>query len=121
MSEAFELHEQLQKHSDLMLQSQDEFRDANRKAVEADLRYKVASATALLAIRADKAFAGFTVDEKKAQVTTICQPEMIEAAIANSDVDVLKMRVKTVDASLSALQSQVKLLLADARMDGYRT
>lgn len=121
MAEYHELNKNLEIHSDLLLQTGDAFRVADREAVELQLACDVKKAQTLLMIRTNPDLKSLTVDEKKAHVIVLCQAEIIAAAIAGSEVDSLKMRAKTVEGSLSALQSQVKLALADHTLDGRRT
>lgn len=121
MAELHDIHRRLETHSELLLHDGDAYSDAIRAAADARNAYDVKKAQQTLVVRATKEFAGFTVAEKSAQVTELCREEMIAARIAEAMADGLKTRLRAVEASLSAVQSQARLALADQTLDKWRT
>lgn len=115
MTEIDDLNRRLDEHSRMLLKDSLEYARLARKAVEARNAYDLAKARALLKVKEG------TVSEKAAQATLECEPQMIEARISEAHLDAMKMRLKAVEGSLSAIQTQCRLLKTESELNGYRT
>lgn len=90
-------------------------------AVRCRNTYDLAKAKTLLIVRTDPAMAKWTVGEKDAQVTVMCESQMVSARISEAMLDACKMRLRAVEASLGAIQSQAKLLRTEVGLAQYQT
>lgn len=115
MDEISELNQRLEEHSKMLLNDSREYAKIAREAVEARNAYDLARAKALITIKEG------TVDIKKAQATLLCEPQMLDARIKEAHLEALKMRLRSVADSLSAVQSQCKLLKTESDLNNYRT
>lgn len=113
MDEITELNRRLDEHSSMLLNDSRAYAEVSREAVEARNAYDLARAKALLTIKEG------TVDAKKAQVTLMCEPQMLEARIKEAHQEALKMRLKSVADSLSAVQTKARLLKTESDLNGY--
>ena len=114
MSEVEELNRRLDEHSAILLRDSMEYAKLARKAVESRNVYDIAKSRALLKIKDG------TVAEKTAQATLECEPQMIEARIAEAHLDAMKTRLKSVSDSLSAVQTKARLLKTESDLNNYR-
>lgn len=115
MDEVAELNRRLDEHSEMLLRDSREYASLARKAVDARNTYDLAKSRALLKIKDG------TVAEKAAQAQLECEPQMVEARIAEAHLDALKMRLKAVSDSLPAVQTKARLLKTEADLNNYRT
>lgn len=115
MDDVTELNRRLEEHSTMLLNDSREYAKIAREAVEARNTLDLARARALLTIKEG------TVDFKKAQATLLCESQMIAARIAEAHLDALQTRLKSVSASLTAVQSQCRLLKTESDLNNYRT
>jgi hypothetical protein len=115
MDEIGELNRRLDKHSHMLLNDSREYARLAREAVDARNAYDLAKARSLLKIKDG------TVIEKSAQATLECEPQMIDARIAEAHLDALKMRLRAVSDSLSAVQTKARLLKTESELSGYTT
>jgi hypothetical protein len=113
MDEVAELNRRLDEHSRMLLGDSLAYADLASKAVNARNAYDLAKARALL--RAKEG----TIPEKAAQVTLECEPQMMEARIAEAHLEAMKMRLKAVSDSLSAVQTKARLLKTEADLNGF--
>lgn len=120
MSEVLNLNERLQHHSDLLLKDSKEYARLARLAVDARNKYDVEKAKAQLLVRTDKDTREYSVAEKAAEVLLRCQNAMTDARIAEAHVEAMGRRLRAVEASLGAIQSQAKLLRTEASLDHYQ-
>lgn len=94
MSEVEELNRRLDEHSDMLLKDSREYARLAADAVTKRNFYDLGKARALLKIKDG------TVAEKAAQALLECEPQMIEARIAEAHLDAMKMRLKAISDSL---------------------
>lgn len=113
MSEIEELNRRLDEHSQMLLKDSLEYARLASQAVNARNAYDLAKARALL-----KAKDG-TVAEKAAQAQLECEPQMIDARIAEAHLDAMKMRLRAVSDSLSAVQTKARLLKTESDLNNY--
>lgn len=121
MSEVTDLNDRLRQHSEMLLKNSTEYAKLARAAVDARNAYDVAKAKAQLIVRTDKATVSYSVAEKAAEVLIRCEPEMIEARISEAHLDAMSRRLRAVEASLGAIQSQAKLLKTESNLNRYET
>lgn len=121
MSEIRDLKDRLQAHSQLLLDASDALSVDARAARELRNDYDVARAQERLKIKTDPACQGFTVAEKDAVVILACEVLMRETTIAETEVDSLKIRIRAVADSLTAVQSEVRLVKTEADLSKYDT
>lgn len=114
MGEVEELNRRLDEHSQMLLTDSREYARLASDAVTKRNTYDLAKARALLKIKDG------TVAEKAAQAALECEPQMIEARIAEAHLDAMKMRLKAVSDSLSAVQTKARLLKTEADLNNYR-
>lgn len=114
MSEVDELNRRLDEHSNILLTDSREYARLAADAVTKRNAYDLAKARALLKIKDG------TVIEKTAQATLECELQMVEARIAEAHMDAMKMRLKAVSDSLSAVQTKARLLKTEADLSGLR-
>lgn len=120
MSESFDLNRRLIEHSKELMEKSADYAKVARRAVDARNAYDVAKAKMTLVVRTDPTFSKWTVAEKSAQVTVMVEQEMVNARIQEAHLDSLKMKLRAVEASLGAIQSQVKLLRTEVSMGAYQ-
>lgn len=121
MSESFDLNRRLIEHSRELMEKSADYAKVARRAVDARNVYDVARAKMTLAVRTDPIMSKWTIPEKSAQVTVMVEQEMVTARVEEAHLDSLKMKLRAVEASLGAIQSQVKLLKTEMSMAGYST
>lgn len=121
MSEIAELNKRLLAHSTELMEKSYEFMGLAHDAAHSRNEYDMAKSRARLTIATDSVMGKWKVDEKTAQVMIMCEQQMVKARIAEAMVDACKMRLRAVEASLSAVQSQARLLKVDSQLDNYRT
>ena len=120
-TEVGELNRRLYEHSEALLKDSKDYAKLARKAVDARNNYDVAKAKARLIVRTDPAFSGWSVAEKDAQALLLCEAEMIEARVCEAHLESQGKRLRAVEASLSAVQSQARLLSTESQLNNYRT
>jgi hypothetical protein len=113
MDEVTELNRRLDEHSNMLLADSREYARLAADAVTKRNAYDLAKARALLRAKDG------TIPEKAAQVTLECEPQMMEARIAEAHLDAMKMRLKAVSDSLSAVQTKARLLKTEADLNGF--
>lgn len=119
MSDVSDLNRRLREHSEELMSKSNEYRDLAKDAVLKRNAYDMAKVRAQLTVRTDPLMSKWSVAEKAAQVTVMCEAEMVQARIAEARLDACKMRLRAVEASLSAIQSQARLLKTEASLDRY--
>jgi hypothetical protein len=110
MSEVEEINRRLDEHSDMLLKDSREFARLAAAAVNARNTYDLAKARALLRVKEG------TVAEKTAQATLECEMQMTEARIAEAHLEAMKMRLKAVSDSLSAVQTKARLMKSEMEL-----
>lgn len=121
MSDIPELNRRLVAHSEELMSGSHDYKIVAKKTVLARNAYDVAKAKAQLVVRTDPIMSKWIADEKKAQVTLMVEKEMVEYRISEAQLDAIAVRLKSVDSSLSSVQTQARLLKVDRDLDGYRT
>lgn len=121
MSNLADLNNQLQSHSKELMEKSYEYMGLAHDAAQRRNEYDMAKSRARLTVRTDPAMAKWNANEKEAQVIILCENEMVRARIAEAMLDACKMRLRGIEASLSAVQSQARLLKVDADLDRVRT
>lgn len=117
--EVSELNRRLDEHSNILMRDSREYARLAREAVNARNTYDVVKAKAQLKVRIE--CKGFTVDEKKAQVLLMCEPQMVDARIAEAHLDAMKQRLRSVSDSLTAVQTKAALLKTESNLNNYKT
>jgi hypothetical protein len=121
MNEIDELNRRLDEHSDMLLGDSLAYARLSGKAVDTRNSYDLARAKATLRVSVEhKGDKGWTVDRIQAQVMLECEMQMTEARIAEAHLDAMKMRLKAVSDSLSAVQTKARLLKTEGELAGYR-
>jgi hypothetical protein len=116
-----ELNRLLDEHSQDLLKSSLEYPRLAADAVNKRNAYDVSKAKATLRVAtAHAGDKGWTVDRREAQVLLECEPQMIEARIAEAHAESMKVRLKAVADSLSAVQTRCRLLKTESDLNGYR-
>lgn len=119
MSESFDLNRRLIEHSKELMERSKEYSDLAHDAVMSRNSYDMAKSRARLVVRTDPLMSKWTVAEKDAQVLILCESEMVSARVSEAMLDACKMRLRAVEASLGAIQSQAKLLRTEVSLAGY--
>lgn len=119
MDDIAELNRRLDEHSSMLLKDSVEYARLAREAVDARNAYDLAKAKAQLKVAVEHK--EWKVDAQKAQAMIDCNSQMIDARIAEAHLDAMKMRLKAVSESLSAVQTKARLLKTESDLNGYRT
>lgn len=118
MNEIDELNRRLDEHSNDLLKSSLEYPRLASDAVMKRNMYDVAKARAMLSVSVEHK--DWKVDAQKAEVLLRCEPQMIEARIAEAHADAMKLRLKAVADSLSAVQTKARLLKTESDLNNYK-
>lgn len=120
MDEITELNRRLDEHSSMLLNDSREYAKIARESVDTRNTLDLARAKAMLSVKIECTGQGWTVDMQKAEALLRCEREMVDARIAESHLDSLKMRLKSVADSLSAVQTKARLLKTESDLNGYQ-
>lgn len=119
MDDVSELNRRLEEHSKELMAVSMEYTRVAADAARKRSVYDVAKAQALLKVMVE--CKDWKVDTQKAEALLRCESQMIEARIAEAHRDSLSQRLRSVSASLTAVQTQATLLRAEQSLDRYRT
>lgn len=119
MDEIAELNRRLEEHSKELMAVSLEYARVSADAARKRSVYDVAKAQAQLKVMVE--CKDWKVDQQKAEALLRCESQMIDARLAESHRDSLSQRLRSVSASLTAIQSQCRLLKTENDINGYRT
>lgn len=118
MDEITELNRRLDEHSNELMACSLEYARLAADAVSKRNVYDVAKAKALL--RVSKDHKEWKVDAQKAQMLLECEPQMIDARISEAHESAMKLRLKAISDSLTAVQTKARLLKTESDLNGYQ-